>query len=89
MTTSVAATDFCRNFGKYQRRVQREAICVQSHGETTGYFVSPEEYERFQRILAESRRAYHPSELPEHLREALEGARMGGEHNHLNKLLEG
>ena len=89
MTTLVTATDFCRNFGKYWRRVQREPICIQSYGKTTGYFVSPEEYGRFQRLLTESRKAYHPSKLPDHLRKALEGTRMGAKHKHLNKLLVG
>ena len=88
MTTAVAATEFCRNFAEYQRHVQREPIRVQSHGKTTGYFVSAEEFERVQRILAESRKAYHPSELPSHLREAIQGAHMSPEHAHLDKLLE-
>jgi PHD/YefM family antitoxin component YafN of YafNO toxin-antitoxin module len=60
MTTAVAATDFCRNFAEYQRRVQREPIRVQSHGKMTGYFVSAEELEGVQRILAQSRKAHHP-----------------------------
>ena len=39
-------------------------------------------------MLAESRRAYHPSELPAHLQEAIKDARMGSDPDHLNKLLE-
>ena len=88
MTTAVPATESCRNFATYQRQVQREPIQVQSHGKTTGYFVSAEEFERVQRILAESRKAYHPAELPEHLRTAVKGARMAPEHANLNRLLE-
>jgi len=88
MTTPVAATEFCRNFATYQRHVQREPIQVQSHGKTTGYFVSAEEFERVQRILAESRKAYHPAELPAHLREAVRGARMAPKHAPLDRLFE-
>lgn len=88
MTTAVAATEFCRNFGEYQRRVQREPIEVQSHGKTTGYFVSAEEYERLQRILAASRQAYHPNELPAPLMAAVKDARMDTRHAHLDDLLK-
>jgi len=88
MTTAVPATEFCRNFATYQRQVQREPIQVRSHGKITGYFVSAEEFERAQRILAESRKAYHPAELPGHLRDAVAGARMAPEHAKLDRLLE-
>jgi prevent-host-death family protein len=88
MAKSVPATEFCRNFGEYQRRAQREPIEVQSHGKTTGYFVSADDFERMQRILSEARKAYHPSELPPHLREAVRVARMDPKHNKLDRLLE-
>jgi PHD/YefM family antitoxin component YafN of YafNO toxin-antitoxin module len=88
MAAVVAATEFCRNFATYQRQVQREPIQVRSHDKVTGYYISAEEYERVQRILALTRRAYHPSELPEHLKAAVRDARMGAEHDHLNALLD-
>ena len=88
MATMTTATEFCRNFATYQRQVQREPIQVRSHGKTTGYFVSAEDFERTQRILAEARKSYHPSELPPHLREAVAGARMAPEHAKLDRLLE-
>lgn len=88
MTTAVPATEFCRNFATYQRQVQREPIQVQSHGKTTGYFVSADEFERMQRILMESRKAYHPAELPEHLRKAVARARMAPTHGKLDRLLK-
>lgn len=34
------------------------------------------------------RRAYHPSELPEHLMAAIREARMGQEYDHLNALMD-
>lgn len=88
MTAVVAATEFTRNFTAYQRQVQREPIEVRCHERVTGFFVSPETFQRVQEILAASRRAYHPSELPEHLKEAIRDARMGSEYDHLNALMD-
>jgi PHD/YefM family antitoxin component YafN of YafNO toxin-antitoxin module len=85
--TTVPATEFCRNFATYQRQVQRGPIEVQSHGKTTGFFVSAEEFERVQRILAESRKAYRPAELPAHLQKAVAKARMSSKHAKLDRLL--
>jgi len=88
MTAVVAATEFCRNFSSYQRKVQREPIEVRSHDKVTGYYVSAEDYERMQRVLAASRRAYHPSELPEPLMEAISNARVDSKWDHLNALMD-
>ena len=35
-----------------------------------------------------SRQAHHPSELPPHLKEAVRDARMGPEHDHLNRFTD-
>lgn len=88
MTAVVAATEFCRNFATYQRRVQREPIQVRSHEKVTGYYISAEDYGRIERILAASRRAYHPTELPPDLMAAVRAARMGPEHEYLNELMD-
>jgi len=88
MPRVVTATEFTRNFATYQRSVQAEPIEVRSHEKVTGYFLSPEAYERVSQILGASRRRYHPSELPEHLLAAIKDARMGSEHDHLNALLD-
>ena len=88
MTTVVAATEFCRNFATYQRRVQREPIEVRSHEKVTGYYISAEDYARVEEILAAARHRYHPSELPPHLKAAIREARMGPEHDHLNELMD-
>lgn len=88
MTTAIRATEFTRNFADMQRSVQREPIEVRSHEKVTGYFVSPETFRRIEQILAASRRRYHPSELPVHLKAAIQDARMGAEHDHLNALLD-
>ena len=88
MTVVVASTEFCRNFVTYQRQVQREPIEVRSHDKVTGYYVSRETFERIAKVLAASRRPYHPSELPEHLKAAVRDARMSLEHDHLNALMD-
>ena len=88
MTAVVAATEFCRNFATYQRQVQREPIEVRSHEKVTGYYVSAETFARIERIINASRRAYHPSELPEHLKAAIRDACMKPEHDHLNALMD-
>ncbi len=88
MPTVVAATEFCRNFATYQRRVQREPIEVRSHDKVTGYYISAEDYERVEQILTASRRPHHPGELPPHLKAAIRDARMSPEHNHLDALLD-
>ena len=55
MPTTVPASEFTRNFGRYRMRAQREAIAVSSHGQITGYFIGPDDYEAFRRYQ-ESRR---------------------------------
>ena len=47
---SVPASEFTRNFGRYRMRAQREPVAVSSHGQITGYFVGPDEYEEFKRF---------------------------------------
>lgn len=84
----VAATEFSRNFGKYQRVVQREPIEVRSHEQTTGFYISPEDFAQYQRLLAAARQAYHPSELPKHLRRAISETRMDSRHDHLDALMD-
>jgi hypothetical protein len=84
----IVATEFRRKFSHYQRLVRREPIEVQAHDQTTGYFISPEDFAEYQRLLAAQRRAYHPSELPEHLKQAVANARMDARHDHLNSLLD-
>jgi hypothetical protein len=46
------------------------------------------EKEKSRSNLEASRKAYHPSELPVHLREAIKEARMDNRHGHLNELLK-
>jgi hypothetical protein len=66
---TVPASEFTRNFGRYRMRAQREVVAVSSHGQITGYFVGPDEYEEFRRFR-ESRRSFAAAELPKEKVEA-------------------
>ena len=84
---TVPASEFTRNFGRYRMRAQREPVAVSSHGQITGYFVSPDEYEEFKRFR-ESRRTFATAELPEESVERIRASRMDARHAHLDKLLD-
>jgi hypothetical protein len=85
--TTVPASEFTRNFGRYRMRAQREVVAVSSHGRITGYFVGPDEYEEFKRFR-ESRRSFATAELPEEKIEAIRKSRMDPRHAHLNDMLD-
>ena len=84
---AVLASEFTRNFGRYRMRAQRVAIAVSSHGQITGYFVGPDEYEEFKRFR-ESRRSFATAELPEEKVEAIRTSRMDPRHAHLDAMLD-
>ena len=68
-------------------RAQREPVAVSSHGQITGYFVGPDEYEEFRRFR-DSRRSFATVDLPEEKVEAIRSSRMDSRHAHLDKLLD-
>ena len=68
-------------------QAQREAVAVTSHGQITGYFVPPDEYEAFLRYM-EQRRSFATSDLSQSEVEAIAKARMDKRHDQLNKLLD-
>ena len=84
---TVPASEFTRNFGRYRMRAQREPVAVSSHGQITGYFVSPDEYEEFKRFR-ESRRTFATAELSEESVDRIRASRMDARHAHLDKLLD-
>jgi PHD/YefM family antitoxin component YafN of YafNO toxin-antitoxin module len=84
---TVPASEFTRNFGRYRMRAQREPVAVSSHGQITGYFVSPDEYEEFKRFR-ESRRTFAATELSEQSVERIRASHMDVRHAHLDKLLD-
>lgn len=84
---TVPASEFTRNFGRYRMRAQREAVAVSSHGQITGYFVGPDQYEEFRRFQ-ESRRSFATVELPEEKVREIAASRMDPRHAPLNAILD-
>jgi prevent-host-death family protein len=72
----VVATEFCRNFGRYQLEAQREPIAVTRNGTPTGYFISPAEYELFQRLRRRMATSIRPEDLPDHVVDAIREAKV-------------
>ena len=87
MATTVPASEFTRNFGRYRMQAQRTAVAVSSHGQITGYFVGPDEYEAFKRFT-ERRRSFATVDLPEEKIKAIAASRMDARHAHLDTLLD-
>lgn len=85
---AVTATEFAKNFGRYKEEAQREPVAITSYGRTSGYFLSSHEFNEYQRLKAYARRAYHVSELPDDLADAIETATMDSTHDHLDRLLD-
>jgi PHD/YefM family antitoxin component YafN of YafNO toxin-antitoxin module len=83
----IPASEFTRNFGRYQMLAQREPVAVTSHGRTTGYFIAAEDYEAFKRFK-ESRRSFATAELPDDKAKAISAARMDDRHKHLDSMLD-
>ena len=85
---TATATEFKQDFGEFQRKVRREPIKVVNHGEPTGYFLSPEDFDEYQRLRAvASRRHLQPGDLSDVQRQALREARVPDEFAHLNELM--
>lgn len=84
----VSATDFVKHFGQYRERVQREAIAVTSHGRTSGFFVSEEEYKEYLQLKANARKAHTINDLPEDTIRLLTSSVMDSSHDPLNALLD-
>ena len=83
MDAPVPASEFTRNFGRYRMRAQREAVAVSSHGQITGYFIGPDDYEEFRRFRES--RSFATVEVPEQI-EAIRASDMDSAY--LDKLLD-
>lgn len=83
----VPASEFTRNFGRYQTLAQQEAVAVSSHGRVTGYFIAASEYEAFKRFKG-TRRSFATVDLSEDETNAIAASRMDARHDHLNALLD-
>ena len=83
----VPASEFTRNFGRYQTLARKGVVAVSSHGRITGYFIAAEQYEAFKQYKG-SRRSFATVDLSEAEAAAIAAARMDPRHNHLNALLD-
>ena len=86
-TPAVPAAEFTRNFGRYRMLAQKGAVPVSSHGQITGYFVPPDEYQEFERFRAQ-RRSFATVDLADDKVRAIAAAHMDSRHDHLNALLD-
>jgi len=84
---TVSASEFTRNFGRYRMLAQRKAVAVSSHGEITGYFVRPDEYEDFLRFKSQ-RRSFASTDLSDEKIAAIAASRVDSRHDHLNALMD-
>lgn len=69
---TVSSAEFQKNFGRYRDAALREPVSVTSHGRESFVVLSVEEFRRLKAL--DTRRAYHPAELPDDLRAALDAA---------------
>ena len=83
----IPASEFTRNFGRYQMLAQREPVAVTSHGRTTGYLIAAADYEAFKRYR-NSRRSFATVDLPEEEANAISASRMDPRHAHLDAMLD-
>ena len=87
MAATVPASEFTRNFGRYRMQAQREAVAVSSHGQVTGYFIGPDDYEEYKRFR-DQRHSFATEELSDEKIKAIAGSRMDPRHAHLDALLD-
>ncbi|MFP3943365.1 MAG: type II toxin-antitoxin system prevent-host-death family antitoxin [Alphaproteobacteria bacterium] len=78
MTTSVSASEFSRNFGRYKDLATADRVVeVSSNGRPVGAFLSQAEYDRYLRLRARETRNVRIEDLPEDLITGLERAEYG------------
>lgn len=67
---TVTASEFQKNFGRYQAQAQRGAIKVTSHGRDSVVLISAEDYERLRSL--DDRVAMNVADMPDELVQALD-----------------
>lgn len=72
---TVTASELQKNFGKYQAQAQRQPVKVTSHGRESVVLISAEDYERYKSM--DTRQAYHVSDVPDNVLEALDESLEG------------
>jgi prevent-host-death family protein len=83
--SQTTAQQFQRKFGEYQHQARREPVEITRHGRRELVLMSAERYDW---LLAASKRSHAVEELPETIVEAVRKAKMDKRHASLNKLLK-
>lgn len=74
----VTATEFARNFGRYQDRAHAgEVVKITSHGRVVGAFLSERELQNYETLKRRQREALVVGELPDDVVAAIEAAEYG------------
>lgn len=77
-TVTVPATEFARNFGRYQDEALGGAtVMVTSHGRVVGGFISASEVEHFERLKRREREILRVGALPDDVIEDIAAAEYG------------
>jgi len=71
---TIDATNFRRDFGRYQDEAQREPVKVTSHGRVVGGFLSSHDLDHFERLKRRERQVYVAGDIPDDIIEAIEQA---------------
>jgi hypothetical protein len=78
--TTVRASDFARNFAKYQdEAISAKIISVTSHGRIVGAYLSAEELARYQALKRRASEVLRVGELDDDTVAAIEAAEYGVE----------
>jgi PHD/YefM family antitoxin component YafN of YafNO toxin-antitoxin module len=74
---TITASDFARNFGRWQDEAHREPVLVTSHGRVVGGFITAADLERFERLKRLERRNYVVGQIPDDIVADIEAAEYG------------
>ncbi|MDF1586219.1 type II toxin-antitoxin system Phd/YefM family antitoxin [Geminicoccaceae bacterium 1502E] len=76
--TTVPASEFARNFGRYRdEALAGSIIAVTSHGRVVGAFLSARELEHYERLKRREREVLVTGELPDEVVAEIEAAEYG------------
>ncbi|HZS83629.1 MAG TPA: type II toxin-antitoxin system Phd/YefM family antitoxin [Stellaceae bacterium] len=70
----VPASEFSRNFGRYQDVAQREPVAVTRHGRVVGAFISAAEFAHYETLQKSERELLRVGSLPDDVVAAIEAA---------------
>lgn len=78
MTSPVPASEFSRNFGRYQDQAMTGGVVrVSSHGRIVGGFLSPQELDRYERLKRREREVMVVGALPDEVIADIAAAEYG------------